>query len=62
MKKLHITLPTILAMIAIVASLRAGTVGTEDDYTVVTAPTPYSNDHAVVQSRPGPPAEQPDTF
>ena len=33
-----------------------------NEHVVESAPTPYSTSHAIVQSRPGEPEEQPPTF
>lgn len=65
MRKFHVAVPTVLAVIAIVAGIRASglEVFTSPAYTTVElAPTPYSNAHAVVQSRPGNAEELPPQF
>lgn len=64
MKRFHVVVPTVLAIMALVAGLRAATLEpfAANEHVVESAPTPYSTSHAIVQSRPGEPEEQPPTF
>jgi hypothetical protein len=61
-KKLNLAVPTIVAIIGIAVVSRITTTTGADAYELVTAPTPYSLDHARVQAKPGEPEEQPATF
>lgn len=64
MKKIQLAISTIVALVGVAILLRAtGMDGlTDSSYTVTSSPTPYSAAHAIVQSRPGEPEEQPPTF
>lgn len=65
MKNFQFAVPTALAIIGIVIMARATGIGAPfaaEGYTVASSPTPYSAAHALVQSRPGAPEEQPPTF
>lgn len=64
MNNLRIIVPTVLAIVAVAAGIRAAGLEafTGPQVTVESAPTPYSTSHAVVQSRPGPAEDHPDTF
>ena len=62
MKNLSIAVPTIVAIIGIAVVSRVSAPSVNDSHDVVLAPTPYSYDHARVQSREGEPEPQPATF
>jgi hypothetical protein len=64
-KNLHFTIPTIITVVAVALLLRGVGLDTtfiDKGYSVPSAPTPYSDAHAVVQTRPGSAEEQPPTF
>jgi hypothetical protein len=61
-KNLSIAVPTIVAIIGVAVVSRVSAPVTPDSHDVVSAPTPYSQDHARVQSRAGDPEPQPATF
>jgi len=61
-KKLSIAVPTLVAIIGIAVVSRMTISPTSEGFEVVSAPTPYSLDHARVMSRAGEPEEQPATF
>ena len=62
MKNLSIAVPTIVAIIGIAVVSRVSAPVSGDSHQVVSSPTPYSQDHARVQSRDGEPEAQPATF
>ena len=62
MKKLSIAVPTLVAIVGIAIVSRMTVAPQAEGYEVVSAPTPYSLDHARVMSRAGEPEEQPSTF
>lgn len=65
MEKFKFAVPTAVALVAIAFMIRATgfePAPGEKGHVVETAPTPYSNSHAIVQGRPGGEQEQPPTF
>ena len=62
MKKFHVIVPTVLAIMALAAGLRVSDPLSTSEYSVESAPTPYSTSHAVAQSRPGLPEGHAETF
>ncbi len=62
MKKIQLAVSTVVALVGVAMLLRAGSLERPVSYTIDSAPTPYSTSHAIVQSRPGLPEEQPPTF
>ena len=62
MNKMSIAVPTIVAIIGFAVVTRVSAPVPNDSHEVVLAPTPYSYDHARVQSREGAPEPQPATF
>jgi hypothetical protein len=61
-KKLTIAAPTFVAIVGIAIVSRMAAVDTELRAEVVSSPTPYSQDHARVQSRSGEAEPMPATF
>jgi hypothetical protein len=64
MKNFQFAVSTVVALVGAAILLRAAGMGGfgENSYTVTSSPTPYSEAHALVQSRAGEPEEQPPTF
>ena len=66
MKRFELVVPTVVAVIVVVAVLRVAGLEAgpgEAGYLIIdSAPTPYSHAHALVQSRPGPAEELPPQF
>ena len=65
MRKIQLAVSTVVALVGVAMLLRAGGMESalsDRSFTVSSAPTPYSTSHAIVQSRPGEPEEQPATF
>jgi hypothetical protein len=62
MTRLHLAAPTIVAIIGIAVVARVSSPLPADGYEQSSSPTPYSADHARVQSRAGEPEALPPTF
>ena len=65
MKRIQLAVSTVIALVGVAMLLRAGSMDgalADRGYSVDSAPTAYSNSHAIVQSRPGAAEEQPPTF
>jgi hypothetical protein len=64
MKNIQLMISTVLAFVALAMVVRVVGIDPSSAHRAAAAdmPTPYSADHAEVQSRPGPAEEPPPTF